>query len=148
MTGGITRQRRPLHVRMSKKLYHGIISVLHKSGDRTDPANYRPITLLNADYRAYTRVLASRLSSVLPSIIDAQQTAFLAERRMGDSILLLQLLPRALALNGQGAAVVSCDVRKAYDTACREFLQQVMASLGVGPGFRHMVAQLLTGTRA
>ena len=128
--------------------HDGIISVLHKSGDRTDPANYRPITLLNADYRAYTRVLASRLSSVLPSIIDAQQTAFLAERRMGDSILLLQLLPRALALNGQGAAVVSCDIRKAYDTACREFLQQVMASLGVGPGFRHMVAQLLTGTRA
>ena len=128
--------------------HDGAIAVLHKAGDRTDPANYRPITLLNADYRAYTRVLASRLSAVLPSIIDAQQTAFLGKRCMGETIQLLQLLPRALAVTDSGAVVVSCDIRKAYDTVCRDFLQHSMAALGVGSGFRQVVGRLLSHTRA
>ena len=127
---------------------NGTIVVLYKAGDRTDPANYRSITLLNADYRAYARVLATRLSAVLPSIIDPQQTAFLGQRSMGETILLLQLLPRALAVHTSGAAAVSCDIRKAYDTVSRDFLQQSMAALGVGPQFRQTVGMILSNTRA
>ena len=133
---------------LPRAFHDGAITVLHKAGDRTDPANYRPITLLNADYRAYTRVLAHRLGLVLPDVIDAQQTAFLAHRCMGESILLLQLLPWALKVEGKGAAAVSCDIRKAYDTVCREFLQRAMAALGVGAGFRCMVDRLLSNTKA
>ena len=67
---------------------------------------------------------------------------------MGETIQLLQLLPRALAVEHSGAAVVSCDIRKAYDTACRGFLQHSMAALGVGSGFRRVVGRLLSHTRA
>ena len=69
---------------------------------------------------------------MLPSIIDPQQTAFLGQRSMVETILLLQFLPRALALHTSGAAAVSCDIRKAYDTVSRDFLLQSMAALGVG----------------
>ena len=98
---------------LPRAFHDGIITVLYKAGDRIDPANYRPITLFNADYRAYTRVLAARLGLVLPDIIDTQQTAFLEKRCMGESILLLQLIPWALKVEGGGAVAVSCDIRKA-----------------------------------
>ena len=73
---------------------------------------------------------------MLPSIIDPQQTAFLGQRSMVETILLLHFLPRALDLHNSGAAAVSCDIRKAYDTVSRDILQQSMAALGVGQGTR------------
>ena len=93
-------------------------------------------------------MLAERLGAQLPKVIDPQQTAFLRERRMGDNIQLLQLLPHLLADEGRQAFVVFCDFKKAYDTVDREFLFWTMQALGVGPGFMRWVRLLLTSTRA
>ena len=128
--------------------HDGNITMIFKAGDRTDPANYRPITLLNSDYRAYTRVLASRLGPVLSSVIDSHQTAFLPGRHIGENILLAQALPRALSHANAGAISVACDFRKAYDTVDRDFLYQAMRVMGCGPRFCRMVKDLLTHTKA
>jgi hypothetical protein len=37
--------------------HEGLLTLLHKSGDRADPANYRPITLLNSGAAGPTIVL-------------------------------------------------------------------------------------------
>jgi hypothetical protein len=71
----------------------GAISVIHKKGDRADPTNYRPITLLNTDYRILARVLATRLQRVLPEVIDPAQLAFVRGRKIGEAVLLMQALP-------------------------------------------------------
>ena len=46
---------------LPKHFLEGDISMLYKKGDREDPRNYRPITLLNSDYKICTRVLAHRM---------------------------------------------------------------------------------------
>lgn len=33
----------------------GLLNPLHKKNDRREIANYRPITLLNCDYKAFTK---------------------------------------------------------------------------------------------
>jgi hypothetical protein len=76
----------------------GLIALIYKQGDRADPNNYRPITLLGSDYRLLAKVLANRLGPLLPSIISPEQTAFVAGRRIGENVLLLQLLPHLLFL--------------------------------------------------
>jgi len=40
------------------RFHEGLITVIYKSGDRSEPTNYRPITLLCTDYRLFTKVLA------------------------------------------------------------------------------------------
>ena len=37
----------------------GLISILYKKGPRDDPTNYRPITLLNGDYKILTRLIGT-----------------------------------------------------------------------------------------
>ncbi len=67
----------------------GRITLLYKGKglDRALPASYRPITLLNTDYKLAARVLANRLGPLLNHVIDSTQTAFLPQRWIGDNIL-------------------------------------------------------------
>ena len=126
----------------------GLIVTLYKSGDRADPANYRPITLLCTDYKIYAKILSRRLGPHLASIIDPEQTAFVPGRRIGENILTLQCLTALLRLQGRSAIAVICDFRKAYDTLDRDFLYAAMAALGCGAAFVAMVRRLLTDTTA
>jgi hypothetical protein len=134
--------------------HFGVITVLNKPGDPTQASNYRPITLLNTDYRLLAKALANRLAAHLPSIIAPAQTAFLPGRRIGENVLFLQLIPHLLARGGGGgqgsrtACVVFCDFKKAYDTVDRTFLLQVMERLGVGEGLLRWTTLLLSNTRA
>ena len=101
--------------RMPPGYHTGVIVPLHKGGpDRTRASQYRPITLLNLDYRLLAAVLATRLSSCLPGVIDPVQTAFLRDRSIGENIWFLQLLPHALAGEGRSAVVAVCDFVKAF----------------------------------
>jgi hypothetical protein len=126
----------------------GAITTLPKGGDASVPSNYRPITLLNTDYRLLAKVLAGRVLDHASDVISPTQTAFLRDRRIGDSIMLLQLLPHYLRLVDESALAAFLDTAKAYDTVNRSFLHQVMAALGAGAGLAKWVGSLLGDTKA
>ena len=73
----------------------GIVALLKPGGDPLETVGYRPITLLNTDYRLLARVLADRLQPALQAIVSPSQTAYLRGRRSGADILTLQLLADA-----------------------------------------------------
>jgi exonuclease III len=134
--------------RVPRGFLDSIITVLYKKGDRTDPGNYRPISLTHTAYRLLGKVLGGRLAGVLPQLIDPAQTAFVPGRSIGENVLLLQLLPKLLEQQGRTALMAFCDFRKAYDTIDREFLLAVMERLGVGAGMLRWVRLLHTATRS
>ena len=47
-----------------------MISLSFKNGDRLDPKNWWPISLLNVDYKIASRAIASRLLKVLHAVVD------------------------------------------------------------------------------
>jgi exonuclease III len=128
----------------------GVISTIHKAGDHAQLGNYRPITLLSTDYRILAKVLAYRLRQVQAKIIAPEQTAFIPGRLIGENVMLNQLLPHALPRDSE-AIEVFCDFRKAYDTVSRQFLFQLLHTMGVGGadgsgGFLKWVKLLLSDT--
>jgi hypothetical protein len=50
-------------------------------------ASYRPITLLNADYKLVAKAIVLRIAAALDSVIDETQTAFVPGRWIGDNVL-------------------------------------------------------------
>ena len=56
-----------------------------KGADRAQPASYRPVTLLNTDYKLAARVITSRLGTLLNHLEDSTQTSFLPQRWIGDN---------------------------------------------------------------
>jgi exonuclease III len=134
--------------RLPTGFLHGAVTCLYKAGDAADPANYRPITLLNTDYRLWAKVLANRLLPVAAEVVSPSQTAFLKGRSIGDNVHLLQLAPHVLAAERRAALVAFLDIRKAYDTLSRPFLAAVLGAAGLGGHFRGLVSLMLGDTQA
>ncbi len=67
----------------------GIMALLHKGDNKPvdELSSFRPITLLNCDYKLVARVLVRRLTPMASTVVDATQTAFLPGRWIGDNIL-------------------------------------------------------------
>ena len=55
----------------------GVISLLPKKNDLLLLKNWRPLTLLNVDYKILAKLIATRLKEALIHLINSDQTGFL-----------------------------------------------------------------------
>ena len=54
-----------------------------------DLSNWRPITLLNVDYKILAKVIAKRIESSYSKLINSDQTGFIKGRYIGQNVRLL-----------------------------------------------------------
>lgn len=123
----------------------GRITLLHKKGDRSDLVNWRPITLLTADYKILAKVIGLRLRRVMALVIHSDQTCGVPGRMCAMNLALVR---DALAWAEQRQvplALLSLDQEKAFDRVSHAFLFAVLERMGFGPGFMAMVRLLYKG---
>jgi hypothetical protein len=90
----------------------GIISLLYKKKERDDPRNYRPITLLNGDYKINMRILAARMNEAVVQFVSGCQTGFVPEALLAENIMLLKLIQAHIENEDQDAYFVFLDMEK------------------------------------
>ena len=119
----------------------GIIIPLHKQDSPTNPANYRPITLLPIMQKLFGYILNQRLISWTEgsdSIHDAQG-GFRWNRSTIDQILLKREILRIRKELGLDTFVTYIDIRKAYDKVWREANFVRMYDMGIqGKAWRQL----------
>ena len=119
-----------------------------KGADRAQPASYRPITLLNTDYKLAARVIASRLGPLLNHLVDSTQTSFLPQRWIDDNIV-VHLETIDFHQNSQQPGVLLfLDFEKAFDRLDRPWMERCMAAVGFGAGAQRWVSLLHAATTA
>ena len=68
----------------------GVITLIPKDeSDLVDLQNWRPITLLNTDYKIASKALARRIETILPKLIHPDQTGFIKGRYVGENLRLI-----------------------------------------------------------
>ena len=68
----------------------GVISLVPKEDSNLLLlSHWRPITLLNVDYKIASKAIAKRIENVLPKLIHTDQTGFIKGRYIGQNIRLL-----------------------------------------------------------
>ena len=104
-----------------------IITLLPKPGkDTTLLENWRPISLLNVDYKIATKVIANRIKNVLPKLIHESQTGFMKGRYIGENIrLIFETLEHVDDHKLPGILFFS-DFEKAFDSMSHDFMFQCL----------------------
>ncbi|CAJ0966526.1 unnamed protein product [Ranitomeya imitator] len=122
--------------RMPPSLREGMVMILYKrKGERCDLKNWRPITLLNVDYKILAKTMATRLKTVIGRIIHPDQTCGVPGRRIADSLALVRDTVEYIKVRRAHAALVSLDQEKAFDRVSHGFMGRALQRLGLGDRF-------------
>ena len=112
----------------------GVIKVISKKKkDRSYLENWRPLTLLNVDYKIATKTIAHRISKVLPKLIDEDQTGYVNGRYIGQNIRLIQDVMIMTEVEEVPGMALFIDFKKAFDTLDWNFLFKTLEMLNFGP---------------
>ncbi|RHY88949.1 hypothetical protein DYB35_009494 [Aphanomyces astaci] len=111
------------------------ITLLHKSGDRGLPGNYRPISLMPVEVKVLSRAMAFRLAQYAPQLIHPTQAGFVPGRRLHDHVTMVQALQHYCTMEDQDNYATFLDFSKAYDMVDQSFLFDVLAEMNLGVNF-------------
>jgi hypothetical protein len=118
---------------MSNTQKEGIIICIPKPERPKDELkNWRPISLLNVVYKIGSASIANRIKTVLPSLINEDQTGFIKNRYIGDNIRLIYDVINYVTTKNAPGLLLCLDFEKAFDTLDWNFLHKTLQAFGFG----------------
>ena len=100
---------------LSNSQYKGVLTLLYKAGERENICNWRPLTLLNCDYKIIAKILAERLKRILFKIIHSDQKGFVKGRNINDANRMIQDIIQYLDEEDEEGMIIFLDQQKAFD---------------------------------
>ena len=126
-------------VRLTEKRAHHLI---FKKGNSDELKNWRPVTLLNSNYKIVATVLAMRLQKVLPSIIKETHVGYIKGRLGGFNVRFFKIMIDYMKVKKIEGAVMMVDFTKAFDVIDIYFIMKCLDNLNFEEEFRNWVAVL------
>jgi len=120
----------------------GWMCPLFKKNDPTDIKNYRPITVLNTDYKILTKVLALQLIDHADILVHEDQAGFIPKRSIFNHIRLAKAIISYAEIVEEDGAIIALDQEKAYDRIKHDYLWKVLESFHIPAPFIKTVKAL------
>ena len=127
------------------KLAH--VQPIPKKGDRSDPANYRPIAITSIIGKVMERIINKQLLAYLEekSLLSDRQYGFRHKRSAGDLLAYVtHLWSDAMDKFGEALAI-ALDIAKAFDRVWHAALLAKLQAFGLPPELCAWVGDFLTG---
>ena len=122
----------------------GIIKLIpKKDADPNLIKNWRPLTLLNCDYKIVSKAIANRIKTVLPELISDDQSGFIKNRCISDNIRTLDSVILYTANKNIPGLLLFLDFEKAFDTVEWSFIEKSLQHFGFGPSLSKWVRLFL-----
>jgi len=121
----------------------GVMALIPKPNkDKECLENWRPITLLNNDYKILALILAKRNKDVLNFIIDESQSGFMEKRHITNNIRLVLDILDYVDLIPNESYLLFLDFYKAFDSLEHNFIFQALTKFGFGDSFCRAIRTL------
>ena len=125
---------------MSSSQRKAVITLIEKKDkDRTFIENWRPISLINVDAKIISKVIALRIKEVLPYIIHHNQTGYIKDRYIGETIRSIFDLMDYTDKEDIPGILIFIDFQKAFDSLEWNYLFCCLEAFNFGPMFIHWV---------
>ena len=122
--------------KLSRSMRAGILSLIYKKkGDKRVLKNYRPISLLQVDYKILARIMANRFKKVLPKIISENQTCCIIGRDISNNIANVRDVITLVESDELEGYVIKIDQEKAFDRVSHQYIFNVLKKFGFGDVF-------------
>ncbi|RZC29900.1 Exocyst complex component SEC6 isoform B [Glycine soja] len=106
------------------------IALIPKRNDPQSLNDYRPISLIGCVYKVVSKLLANRLTLVLPHLIDERQTAFIKGRHILHGVMIANEVIAEAKTKNKPCMFFKVDFEKAYDLLSWGFLNYMMMRMG------------------
>lgn len=123
------------------------IALVPKKTDHISVTDFRPISLINSCMKLITKIMATRLSKVLPKLVSSIQSGFMKNRQSTDSILVASEVVKGLKVGKFHGLVLKLDFEKAFDTIDWDFLFHLLKKLNFDSQWISWLTIILKKTR-
>ncbi|KAL9954871.1 hypothetical protein ACROYT_G042456 [Oculina patagonica] len=126
----------------------GVITLIPKDdSDLVELQNWRPITLLNTDYKIASKALARRIETILSKLIHPDQTGFMKGRYIGENLRLISDVMEYTKTEELTGVLVSVDFKKAFDTLEWPFIKSVLSLFNFGESVKRWTSVFYTNVK-
>ena len=95
------------------------------------PGDYRPLSLLEVLYKIPSRILARRLTRILPKLVGPHQHGFMPQKGIQEPSLLATHLIEEANKHNKPLQLVSFDIEKAFDKVGHKVIVQALRAFGI-----------------
>ena len=114
---------------------HGHIVCLLKTVAPVSPENYRPLTMLNIDYKLLTRIVANRLRPWMEDILHRNQYCGRNGQTIFDAVATVRDIIAYAEETNKPICLLSIDFKEAFDKMSHSFLFKILREYGIGDNF-------------
>ncbi len=127
----------------------GVIKLIYKKrGDKNDLKNYRPITMLNTDFKILSKILANILKKILPNIIETNQAYAIKGRDITDTVSSIRDVVSYMLEERKSGYIINVDLEKAFDRVEHEFLFAILEKFEFGKNFIKWLKIIYKGAKS
>ena len=100
--------------------------MFYKNGDKNDYYNYRPLTMLNHEFKALSRMILLGISADIDRYLDDTQNGFRTARSTRDNLLTLRWIMNLILTSNQEKLAMFIDYKSAFPSVAHN---QILKSL-------------------
>ena len=109
----------------------GLITPVHKKGDKLDPANYRAITLISIPGKVLCKMILNRIQPTIDSHLTEEQCGFRSSRGTTDAVFVVRQIMEKARERHLKLHWNFVDFKAAFDTIWRDALWKCLNAIGV-----------------
>jgi hypothetical protein len=134
--------------RLTENFRTAKIRLIPKKGNSKYIGNWRPISLLGCFYKLLSRVYTNRLKRVIDKITAVGQKGYSEKKYCQEVLIMLIEGIKKCEKNKIKGAIISLDMKKAFDSISHSYLESVLKFFNFGPNFIKAIKVLCTNRQA